>query len=139
MTGHDEANTGGTSLASPPSSSNGATPGGGSPPDPSATRQSSTGWGRLGLVLAAGALLYLGGWYLLWGKDLGLLAGKVTYINGGHNALVQQSDVYMGHGIAVLVNGSYYGALFEARFFDAPALSFAFFFLGAGLVARALR
>ena len=139
MLGHDEANSGGTSLASPPSSSNGTTEGEGLLPEASATRQSSSGWGRLGFVVAAGALLYLGGWYLLWGKDLGLLAGKVTYINGGHNALVQQSDVYVGHGFALLVNGSYYGALFEARFFDSPALSFAFLLLGAGLIVRALR
>lgn len=71
-------------------------------------------------ALAALLVFYIGGWYVAWGTNIWPRHGAV-YLNWNVGAVIR-------------VNGLYYGMLFEPRWFDAPFVSFALFWIGVGLM-----
>jgi len=82
--------------------------------DSSMSTESANGTGAAagcGALLVALLLLYIGGWYVVWSDPAGFIQDAIWFAN---------------NGIAIRVNGSYYGIAFWARWFDAPAISWAF-------------
>lgn len=91
---------------------------------------STSAWKRIGFAAIGFAALCVGGWDIAWGQNF--------YGWDGQRAFVYLEDIYLGHGVAIAVNGSYYGMAFSARFFDAPFISWVCFFCGFGSLGRAL-
>ena len=60
----------------------------------------------IGIVVAV-VVLYVGGWSVVWGKEM-------------YSA---KSLLITSNGFAILFNGLYYGLKFTDRFFNSPALS----------------
>jgi hypothetical protein len=58
------------------------------------------------LIVVGMALLYVGGWSLVWGE----------YLRG-------EDLVIESRGLAVRFNGLFYGARITSRFFDSPVVS----------------
>lgn len=75
--------------------------------EPSTEASSNKAAVSFGLLLLALGLLYVGGWTLVWGKQI-----------FSSEALLLTSD-----GFALRFNNLYYGASITKRFFDSPAIS----------------
>jgi len=71
----------------------------------------------LGILILALLLLYFGGWFVVWGDPA---------------VWIQDAIRVASNGIAVRVNGAYYGIAFRDRWFDAPAISWAFGAIAVG-------
>lgn len=98
-----------------------------SPPDP--TKPSV--WSAIAFVAAGLAILYATGWNVLWGQWL--------LDHDGHQLIAYTGDIYIQHGLALRVNGLYYGLTFAARYFDAPFISWIGFGIAWGLFGSAMR
>lgn len=76
------------------------------------------------ILIAAIAIFYIGGWYIVWGTNIWAEAGSI-YIN-------------LEKGIAIRFNNLYYGMFFKARLFDAPFISVITFGFAWALVGWAV-
>lgn len=88
-------------------------------------------WSALACVAAGLAILYATGWKVLWG---GSLLGR-----DDNHLFAYTQDIYFHHGLALHVNGLYYGLTFADRYFDAPFISWIGFGLAWGLFGSAMR